>query len=80
MTIKLEQDASGGPEIWNVCAWGDVRECRDIATVIDEVMEALELGCRTILIERQGAPTASPNSARQTDAGKRGNETKRLSK
>jgi hypothetical protein len=48
--------AIGGPEIWNVVAWGDVRECRDIATIIDEVREALELGCRTISIQRQGSP------------------------
>jgi len=53
--------ASGGPEVWNVSAWGDVRECRDIATILEEVREALELGCRTVNIERQGAPTASPN-------------------
>jgi hypothetical protein len=54
--------AIGGPEVWNVVAWGDVRECRDIETIMEEVREALELGCRTISIERQGAPTASPDS------------------
>lgn len=48
--------AEGGPEIWNVVAWGDVRECRTISSVMEEVREAVELGCRTISIERQGAP------------------------
>jgi hypothetical protein len=52
--------ARGGPEIWNVVAWGGVRECRDIETIMDEVREALELGYRTISIEKQGAPNASP--------------------
>jgi len=47
---------SGGPEVWNVVAWGDVRECRTTESVIEEVREALELGCRTISVERQGAP------------------------
>lgn len=46
----------GGPEVWNVVAWGDVRECRSIESVIDEVREAVELGCRTVSIERQGSP------------------------
>lgn len=55
--------AIGGPEIWNVVAWGDVLECHNIETIMVEVREALELGCRTISIERQGAPTASPNAA-----------------
>ena len=48
--------ASGGPEIWNVVAWGDVRECHSVSSVMEEVREAVELGCRTISIERQGAP------------------------
>lgn len=47
---------SGGPEVWNVVAWGDVIEFRTTKSVIEEVREALELGCRTISIERQGAP------------------------
>ena len=51
--------ASGGPEIWNVVAWGDVRECRSASSVMEEVREAVELGCRTISIERQGAPNDS---------------------
>lgn len=50
--------ASGGPEIWNVVAWGDVRECRSIFSALEEVREALEDGCRTISIERQGAPNS----------------------
>ena len=53
---------SGGPEVWNVVAWGDVRGCRTTESVIKEVREALELGCRTISVERQGAPN-SPSSA-----------------
>lgn len=48
--------ASGGPEIWNVVAWGGVRECCSISSVMEEVREAVGLGCRTISIERQGAP------------------------
>lgn len=50
---------SGGPEGWNVVAWGDVMECRTTNRVIEEVREALEMGCRTISIERQGAPNAA---------------------
>lgn len=50
--------AIGGLEVWNVAAWGDVRECHDIATIMDEVREALELGCRTVSIERQGSPNS----------------------
>jgi len=49
---------SGGPEIWNVVAWGDARECRSISSVMEEVREAVELGCRTVSIERQGMPNA----------------------
>ena len=66
--VSANGSASGGPEVWNVGAWGDVRECRAIATIIEEVREALELGCRTISIERQGAPTASPNADLRQDA------------
>lgn len=60
--------ASGGPEIWNVVAWGDVRECRSVSSVMEEVREAVELGCRTISIERQGAPNAGhqPRSPERT--------------
>lgn len=43
-------------EVWKVVAWGDVRECRIIESVMEEVRDALETGCRTISIERQGAP------------------------
>jgi len=54
---------SGGPEVWNVVAWGDVRECRTTERVIEEVRGALETGCRTISIERQGAPNTKSSGA-----------------
>lgn len=48
--------ATGGPEVWNVVTQGPARECHDIATTVDEVRKALQRGCRTISIERQGSP------------------------
>ena len=51
MTVNLNTDV--GTEMWSIAAWGDVRECPDIDSIMEEVREALELGCRTIIIERK---------------------------
>lgn len=53
---SLPAGACGGPEVWNVVAWGDARECRSVDAVMEEVREAVELGCRTVSIQRQGSP------------------------
>jgi hypothetical protein len=47
---------NGGSEIWNVVKCGDAIECHSIDAVIEDVREALEAGCRTVRIERQGKP------------------------
>jgi hypothetical protein len=35
---------------WKVLAWGDRRECSTVESVLDEVRDALELGCLQIVI------------------------------
>jgi hypothetical protein len=46
----------GGPEVWVIGAWGDSITVTTAEEVMREVRDLLDDGCRTITIERQGAP------------------------
>jgi hypothetical protein len=46
----------GGPDAWVIGAWGDSITVTTTEDVMREVRDFLDDGCRTITIERQGAP------------------------
>ena len=51
----------GGTEVWVVSGFGDSQTLTQITEVVALVHDLLITGCRTVAVERQGTPTASPN-------------------
>ena len=60
----------GGPEVWVVGAWGDSITVTSAEDVMREVREFLDDGCRTITIERQGAPRSLTSVPVASGAGR----------
>lgn len=65
----------GVPEVWVVGARGDCITLTTPEGVMREVRDFLNDGCRTITIERQGAPERTPRFLHNKDTQNESTET-----